>query len=124
MRVRPRWFNAQECGGGSTCEANQSFVIPTPLAIVLAICQGPLRLLPCRIACRRGTCIATNASVRDIGNKLKAGFPSDADAASSGRTVEPVVLATAHEFEAYGLIDQERLESIKTELSMPDYSVE
>ena len=26
--------------------ANQSFVIPTPLAIVLAICQGPLRLLP------------------------------------------------------------------------------
>jgi hypothetical protein len=35
---------------------------------------------------------STNASVRDIGNKLKAGFSSDAEAASSGRTVEPVVL--------------------------------
>jgi hypothetical protein len=33
--------------------------------------------------------------VRDIGNKLKAGFSSDADAASSGRTVEPVVLMLA-----------------------------
>jgi hypothetical protein len=27
------------------CSASQAFVIPTPLAIVLAMCQGPLRLL-------------------------------------------------------------------------------
>lgn len=33
-------------------------------------------------------------------------------------------MATAHEFQAYQLIDQERLETIKTEYSMPDYSVE
>ena len=29
--------------------------IPTPLAIVLAVCQGPLRLLPCRIDFLRGS---------------------------------------------------------------------
>ena len=29
--------------------------------------------------------------IRDSGNKLKAGFSIDADVASSGRTVEPVV---------------------------------
>ncbi|MFN6305149.1 MAG: hypothetical protein ACK42H_23395 [Planctomycetota bacterium] len=40
MRVRPRWFNAQECGSGSTCEAHQPFVIPTPLAIVLATARA------------------------------------------------------------------------------------
>lgn len=34
---------------------NQAFVIPTPLAIVFAICQGPLRLSPWRIACLRET---------------------------------------------------------------------
>ncbi len=33
-------------------------------------------------------------------------------------------MATAHEFPAYQLIDQERLEAIKTEYSRPDYSVE
>ena len=33
-------------------------------------------------------------------------------------------MATAHEFQAYQLIDQERLEAIKTEYSRPDYSVE
>lgn len=33
-------------------------------------------------------------------------------------------MATAREFQAYQLIDQERLETIKTEYSMPDYSVE
>jgi hypothetical protein len=33
-------------------------------------------------------------------------------------------MATAHEFQAYRLIDQERLATIKTEYSMPDYSVE
>ena len=33
--------------------------MPTPLAIVLAMCQGPLRLFPCRVACRRGTFIAS-----------------------------------------------------------------
>ena len=33
-------------------------------------------------------------------------------------------MATAHEFQAYRLIDQDRLEAIKTEYSMPDYSVE
>jgi uncharacterized membrane protein YbaN (DUF454 family) len=33
-------------------------------------------------------------------------------------------MATAHEFQAYRLIDQERLEAIKTEYSMPEYSVE
>ena len=34
-------------------------------------------------------------SIKDSGNKLKAGFLSDAVAASSGRTVEPVVLMGA-----------------------------
>ncbi len=34
---------------------------------------------------------STTASIRDSGNKLKAGFSIDADVASSGRTVEPVV---------------------------------
>jgi len=38
---------------------------------------------------------STNASIRDIGNKLKAGFSSDAAAASSGRTGEPIVRAVA-----------------------------
>lgn len=38
---------------------------------------------------------STNASVRDIGNKLKAGFSSDAVTASSDRTVEPLVLMRA-----------------------------
>ncbi len=33
-------------------------------------------------------------------------------------------MATAHEFQAYQLIDKQRLEAIKTEYSMPDYSVE
>lgn len=33
-------------------------------------------------------------------------------------------MATAHEFQAYQLIDQDRLEAIKTEYSRPDYSVE
>ena len=33
-------------------------------------------------------------------------------------------MATVHEFQAYQLIDQERLEAIKTEYSRPDYSVE
>lgn len=34
-------------------------------------------------------------SIKDSGNKLKAGFSSDAAAASSGRTVEPVGLMGA-----------------------------
>ncbi len=38
---------------------------------------------------------STNASVRDIGNKLKAGFSSDAAAASSDRTGELVVRMVA-----------------------------
>ena len=38
--------------------------MPTPLAIVLAMCQGPLRLLPCRIACLRGPFIASNFRAR------------------------------------------------------------
>ena len=38
---------------------------------------------------------STNALIRDIGNKLKAGFSSDAAAASSGRTDEPIVRAVA-----------------------------
>ena len=46
------------------CSANQAFVIPPPLAIVLAICQGPLRLLPCRIAYLPGTFIASRFPIR------------------------------------------------------------
>ena len=37
------------------CESNQACVIPTPLAIVLGMCQGPLRLLPSRFACFCGS---------------------------------------------------------------------
>ena len=33
-------------------------------------------------------------------------------------------MSTAHEFHAYRLIDQERLEAVKAEYDMPDYSVE
>ena len=46
------------------CSANQGFAIPTPLAIVLTLCQGPLRLLPWRIACLRGTFIASKCLIR------------------------------------------------------------
>ena len=44
---------------------------------------------------------STKASVRDIGNKLKAGFSSDAVAESSGRTGEPAVRSLV-EPERYG----------------------
>ena len=33
-------------------------------------------------------------------------------------------MATAHEFHSYQLIDRDRLEAVKTEYDMPDYSVE
>ena len=33
-------------------------------------------------------------------------------------------MATAHEFHTYQLIDQERLETVKAEFGMPNYSVE
>lgn len=33
-------------------------------------------------------------------------------------------MSTAHEFHAYQLIDRERLEAVRTEYNMPDYSVE
>ena len=46
------------------CSANQSFVIPTPLVFVLAMCQGPLRLFACRIACRRRPFDASNFRAR------------------------------------------------------------
>jgi hypothetical protein len=38
--------------------------MPTPLVFVLAICQGSLRLLPCRIDCLRGTFIASKCRRR------------------------------------------------------------
>lgn len=38
---------------------------------------------------------STNASIRDIGNKLKAGFSGDAVAVSSGRTGESLVRSVA-----------------------------
>jgi hypothetical protein len=38
--------------------------MPTPLVFVLAMCQGSLRLLPCRIDCLRGTFIASKCRRR------------------------------------------------------------
>lgn len=37
---------------------------------------------------------------------------------------EAHAMATAHEFQTYRLINQERLQEIKTEYDMPNYSVE
>ena len=48
----------------TSCSSDQAFDIPTPLAILMAMCQGPLRLLPYRIACLRGTFIASRFRIR------------------------------------------------------------